>query len=213
MSKLLLSIIIACSLGLTGCTEEDKQSTGNETLDNALGIKTEEKAEKPEKDKPKTTEKKVETQKQEQKTENKHQEATEEDVAEVAKRRNFVIGQCMSCGKTLRESDEYKIYNKTDDSELVCISCYNEGYHKCMDCGKITNGYDDDTLTGSDGIRCKDCTEAYWNETPKESAVYYCNTCGSKTENPEEVTVDDNGNTICLNCYFAEHDQIGDAPE
>ena len=50
MKELLLAILIACSLGLGGCTEQP-ESTGNKQLDDALGIKTEEKIKEPKKDK------------------------------------------------------------------------------------------------------------------------------------------------------------------
>lgn len=50
MKELLLAILIACSLGLGGCTEQP-ESTGNKQLDDALGVKTEEKIKEPKKDK------------------------------------------------------------------------------------------------------------------------------------------------------------------
>ena len=60
MKELILAIVIACSLGMSGCTEDNPKSTGNEQIDDALGIKTEEKVEEPEK---KEEEKKTETKK------------------------------------------------------------------------------------------------------------------------------------------------------
>lgn len=218
MKELLLAILIACSLGLGGCTE-DQESTGNKQLDDALGVKTEEKVKEPKKDKKeKKEEKKTEKEKSESKiktaekkketkteTKKEYKQSTNEDVAEIAKRRNFVIGTCLSCEGLIHEDDNFKEYRDS----YVCEKCYNNAYLKCMDCGKTTNSYDKDVLVGSDGVRCKECSKKY----EEGLNVEHCSKCGKKmkTTDTSEYTYDDNGNIVCLDCYFAENDQIGDS--
>lgn len=211
MKELLLAILIACSLGLGGCTE-DQESTGNKQLDDALGVKTEEKVKEPKKEKKTEKEKsesKIKTaeKKKETKTETKkeYKQSTNEDVAEIAKRRNFVIGTCLSCEGLIHEDDNFKEYRDS----YVCEKCYNNAYLKCMDCGKTTNSYDKDVLVGSDGVRCKECSKKY----EEGLNVEHCSKCGKKmkTTDTSEYTYDDNGNIVCLDCYFAENDQIGDS--
>lgn len=218
MKELLLAILIACSLGLGGCTE-DQDSTGNKQLDDALGVKTEEKIKEPKKGKKeKKEEKKTEKEKSESKiktaekkketkteTKKEYKQSTNEDVAEIAKRRNFVIGTCLSCEGLIHEDDNFKEYRDS----YVCEKCYNNAYLKCMDCGKTTNSYDKDVLVGSDGVRCKECSKKY----EEGLNVEHCSKCGKKikTTDTSEYTYDDNGNIVCLDCYFAENDQIGDS--
>ena len=209
MKELLLAILIACSLGLGGCTE-DQDSTGNKQLDDALGIKTEEKIKEPKKDKKeKKEEKKTEKEKSESKikteTKKEYKQFTNEDVAEIAKRRNFVIGTCLSCEGLIHEDDNFKEYRDS----YVCEKCYNNAYLKCMDCGKTTNSYDKDVLVGSDGVRCKECSKKY----EEGLNVEHCSKCGKKmkTTDTSEYTYDENGKVVCLDCYFAENDQIGDS--
>ena len=194
MKELLLAILIACSLGLGGCTEQP-ESTGNKQLDDALGIKTEEKKTEKEKAESKT---KTETKKE-------YKQPTNEDVAETAKRRNFVIGTCLSCEGLIHENDNFKEYRDS----YVCEKCYNNAYLKCMDCGKTTNSYDKDVLVGSDGVRCKECSKKY----EEGLNVEHCSKCGKKmkTTDTSEYTYDENGKVVCLDCYFAENDQIGDS--
>ena len=209
MKELLLAILIACSLGLGGCTEQP-ESTGNKQLDNALGIKTEEKIKEPKKDKKeKKEEKKTEKEKSESKTKTEtkkeYKQSTNEDVTETAKRRNFVISTCLSCGDLIHEDDNFKEYRDS----YVCEKCYNNAYLKCMDCGKTTNSYDKDVLVGSDGVRCKECSKKY----EEGLNVEHCSKCGKKmkTTDTSEYTYDENGKVVCLDCYFAENDQIGDS--
>ena len=209
MKELLLAILIACSLGLGGCTEQP-ESTGNKQLDDALGVKTEEKIKEPKKDKKeKKEEKKTEKEKSESKTKTEakkeYRQSTNEDVAETAKRRNFVIGTCLSCEGLIHEDDNFKEYRDS----YVCEKCYNNAYLKCMDCGKTTNSYDKDVLVGSDGVRCKECSKKY----EEGLNVEYCSKCGKKmkTIDTSEYTYDENGKVVCLDCYFAENDQIGDS--
>ena len=209
MKELLLAILIACSLGLGGCTEQP-ESTGNKQLDDALGVKTEEKIKEPKKDKKeKKEEKKTEKEKSESKTKTEtkkeYRQSTNEDVAETAKRRNFVIGTCLSCEGLIHENDNFKEYRDS----YVCEKCYNNAYLKCMDCGKTTNSYDKDVLVGSDGVRCKECSKKY----EEGLNVEHCSKCGKKmkTTDTSEYTYDENGKVVCLDCYFAENDQIGDS--
>ena len=209
MKELLLAILIACSLGLGGCTEQP-ESTGNKQLDDALGVKTEEKIKEPKKDKKeKKEEKKTEKEKSESKTKTEtkkeYRQSTNEDVAETAKRRNFVIGTCLSCEGLIHEDDNFKEYRDS----YVCEKCYNNAYLKCMDCGKTTNSYDKDVLVGSDGVRCKECSKKY----EEGLNVEHCSKCGKKmkTTDTSEYTYDENGKVVCLDCYFAENDQIGDS--
>ena len=209
MKELLLAILIACSLGLGGCTEQP-ESTGNKQLDDALGVKTEEKIKEPKKDKKeKKEEKKTEKEKSESKTKTEtkkeYKQSTNEDVAETAKRRNFVIGTCLSCEGLIHEDDNFKEYRDS----YVCEKCYNNAYLKCMDCGKTTNSYDKDVLVGSDGVRCKECSKKY----EEGLNVEHCSKCGKKmkTTDTSEYTYDENGKVVCLDCYFAEHEQIGDS--
>ena len=209
MKELLLAILIACSLGLGGCTEQP-ESTGNKQLDDALGIKTEEKIKEPKKDKKeKKEEKKTEKEKSESKTKTEtkkeYEQATLEETAEIAKRRNFVIGTCLSCEGLIHEDDNFKEYRDS----YVCEKCYNNAYLKCMDCGKTTNSYDKDVLVGSDGVRCKECSKKY----EEGLNVEHCSKCGKKmkTTDTSEYTYDENGKVVCLDCYFAENDQIGDS--
>ena len=209
MKELLLAILIACSLGLGGCTEQP-ESTGNKQLDDALGIKTEEKIKEPKKDKnEKKEEKKTEKEKSESKTKTEtkkeYKQSTNEDVAETAKRRNFVIGTCLSCEGLIHEDDNFKEYRDS----YVCKKCYNKGYLKCMDCGKTVNIYDKDVIGGSDGVRCKKCSKKYEDGLNVE----HCSKCGKKmkTTDTSEYTYDENGKVVCLDCYFAENDQIGDS--
>ena len=93
--------------------------------------------------------------------------------------------------------------------EWVCEKCYNNAYLKCMDCGKTTNSYDKDVLVGSDGVRCKECSKKY----EEGLNVEHCSKCGKKikTTDTSEYTYDENGKVVCLDCYFAENDQIGDS--
>ena len=196
MKELLLAILIACSLGLGGCTE-DQDSTGNKQLDDALGVKTEEKIKEPKKDKKeKKEEKKTEKEKSESKTKTEtkkeYKQSTNEDVAETAKRRNFVISTCLSCGDLIHEDDNFKEYRDS----YVCEKCYNNAYLKCMDCGKTTNSYDKDVLVGSDGVRCKECSKKYENGLNVE----HCSKCGKKmkTTDTSEYTYDENGKIVCL---------------
>lgn len=214
MSKLLLSIIIACSLGLTGCTEEDKQSTGNKALDDALGIKTEEKVKEPEsKESTKEDKKKTDTKtkKSEDTKESKKdpQTESEEEMIKRVNARDIVLGPCDKCDRIIRRSE----LGYDDVDRIICKDCYNKGYTKCMDCGKTINEYDKGVDAGSSGLRCKDCIEAYINNIGNDT--YHCSKCGTEVEigNSQSSTYDDNGNLLCLNCYFNEHDQIGDAPE
>ena len=209
MKELLLAILIACSLGLGGCTEQP-ESTGNKQLDDALGVKTEEKIKEPKKDKKeKKEEKKTEKEKSESKTKTEtkkeYRQSTNEDVAETAKRRNFVIGTCLSCEGLIHEDDNFKEYRDS----YVCEKCYNNAYLKCMDCGKTTNSYDKDVLVGSDGVRCKECSKKY----EEGLNVEHCSKCGKKmkTTDTSEYTYDENGKVVCLDCYFTENDQIGDS--
>ena len=209
MKELLLAILIAYSLGLGGCTEQS-ESTGNKQLDDALGIKTEEKIKEPKKDKKeKKEEKKTEKEKSESKTKTEtkkeYKKSTNKDVAEIAKRRNFVIGTCLSCEGLIHEDDNFKEYRDS----YVCEKCYNNAYLKCMDCGKTTNSYDKDVLVGSDGVRCKECSKKY----EEGLNVEHCSKCGKKmkTTDTSEYTYDENGKVVCLDCYFAENDQIGDS--
>lgn len=218
MKELLLAILIACSLGLGGCTE-DQESTGNKQLDDALGVKTEEKIKEPKKDKKeKKEEKKTEKEKSESKiktaekkketkteTKKEYKQSTNEDVAETAKRRNFVISTCYLCEGLIHEDDNFKEYN----GHYLCKKCYNKGYVNCMDCGKRINYYSEETYSGSAGTRCKECERKYEEKTSTE----YCSKCGKKMKiaNTSEYTYDDNGNIVCLDCYFAENDQIGDS--
>ena len=209
MKELLLAILIACSLGLGGCTEQP-ESTGNKQLDDALGIKTEEKIKEPKKDKKeKKEEKKTEKEKSESKTKTEtkkeYKQTTLEETAETAKRRNFVIGTCLSCEGLIHEDDNFKEYRDS----YVCEKCYNNAYLKCMDCGKTTNSYDKDVLVGSDGVRCKECSKKY----EEGLNVEHCSKCGKKmkTTDTSEYTYDENGKVVCLDCYFAENDQIGDS--
>ena len=209
MKELLLAILIACSLGLGGCTEQP-ESTGNKQLDDALGVKTEEKIKEPKKDKKeKKEEKKTEKEKSESKTKTEtkkeYKQSTNEDVAKTAKRRNFVISTCLSCGGLIHEDDNFKEYRDS----YVCEKCYNNAYLKCMDCGKTTNSYDKDVLVGSDGVRCKECSKKY----EEGLNVEHCSKCGKKmkTTDTSEYTYDENGKVVCLDCYFAENDQIGDS--
>ena len=207
MKELLLAILIACSLGLGGCTE-GQDSTGNKQLDDALGVKTEEKIKEPKKDKKeKKEEKKTEKSESKTKTETKkeYKKSTNKDVAEIAKRRNFVIGTCLSCEGLIHEDDNFKEYRDS----YVCEKCYNNAYLKCMDCGKTTNSYDKDVLVGSDGVRCKECSKKY----EEGLNVEHCSKCGKKmkTTDTSEYTYDENGKVVCLDCYFAENDQIGDS--
>ena len=209
MKELLLAILIACSLGLGGCTEQP-ESTGNKQLDDALSIKTEEKIKEPKKDKKeKKEEKKTEKEKSESKTKTEtkkeYKQSTNEDVAKTAKRRNFVISTCLSCGDLIHEDDNFKEYRDS----YVCEKCYNNAYLKCMDCGKTTNSYDKDVLVGSDGVRCKECSKKY----EEGLNVEHCSKCGKKmkTTDTSEYTYDENGKVVCLDCYFAENDQIGDS--
>ena len=209
MKELLLAILIACSLGLGGCTEQP-ESTGNKQLDDALGVKTEEKIKEPKKDKKeKKEEKKTEKEKSESKTKTEtkkeYKQSTNEDVAKTAKRRNFVISTCLSCGDLIHEDDNFKEYRDS----YVCEKCYNNAYLKCMDCGKTTNSYDKDVLVGSDGVRCKECSKKY----EEGLNVEHCSKCGKKmkTTDTSEYTYDENGKVVCLDCYFAENDQIGDS--
>ena len=209
MKELLLAILIACSLGLGGCTE-GQDSTGNKQLDDALGVKTEEKIKEPKKDKKeKKEEKKTEKEKSESKTKTEtkkeYKQTTLEETAETAKRRNFVIGTCLSCEGLIHEDDNFKEYRDS----YVCEKCYNNAYLKCMDCGKTTNSYDKDVLVGSDGVRCKECSKKY----EEGLNVEHCSKCGKKmkTTDTSEYTYDENGKVVCLDCYFAENDQIGDS--
>ena len=209
MKELLLAILIACSLGLGGCTEQP-ESTGNKQLDDALGIKTEEKIKEPKKDKKeKKEEKKTEKEKSESKTKTEtkkeYKQTTLEETTEIAKRRNFVIGTCLSCEGLIHEDDNFKEYRDS----YVCEKCYNNAYLKCMDCGKTTNSYDKDVLVGSDGVRCKECSKKY----EEGLNVEHCSKCGKKmkTTDTSEYTYDENGKVVCLDCYFAENDQIGDS--
>ena len=207
MKELLLAILIACSLGLGGCTEQP-ESTGNKQLDDALGIKTEEKIKEPKKDKKeKKEEKKTEKSESKTKTETKkeYKQTTLEETAEIDKRRNFVIGTCLSCEGLIHEDDNFKEYRDS----YVCEKCYNNAYLKCMDCGKTTNSYDKDVLVGSDGVRCKECSKKY----EEGLNVEHCSKCGKKikTTDTSEYTYDENGKVVCLDCYFAENDQIGDS--
>lgn len=215
MKELLLAILIACSLGLGGCTE-DQESTGNKQLDDALGVKTEEKIKEPKKtDSNKKEEvKKTNTKRNkktvEKKTNNNSKKSDKDEPnpqsdEEIAKRRNFVISTCSSCGSLIHEDDNFKEYKDS----YICKKCYDNAYDKCMDCGKRINYYSDETYSGSDGTRCKECMRKYDEET----STIYCSKCGKKMKiaNTSEYTYDDNGNIVCLDCYFAENDQIGDS--
>ena len=183
MKELILAIIIACSLGMSGCTEDNTQSTGNKQIDDAMGIKTEEKAEEPEK---------------------KKEEEDEQELKERVSKRNIVMGNCAECDKVICRNDDYV---ETKDL-FVCRDCYNKTKTKCMDCGKTIKAYDEEVTTGSDGCRCKDCTEAYENSLSNYSDYgddygdYCCEECGSELS-PEEVCTQ-NGRILCPDCAFSE---------
>ena len=196
MKELILAIVIACSLGMSGCTEDNPKSTGNEQIDDALGIKTEEKVEEPEK---KEEEKKTETK--------KTKEDEDRELTERVTKRNIVMGNCYECGKVIRRNDDYV---ETDQYEFVCKSCYDKGYRKCVDCGKSVNAYDNGVSAGSTGLRCKDCTEAYINDTsdiePMEYGDdygdYYCEACGIGLA--KEEVCEQNGRMLCPDCALGE---------
>ena len=46
-------------------------------------------------------------------------------------------------------------------------------------------------------------------------SLNYCSKCGVEVEigNSQSCTYDDNGNLLCLDCYFEDNDQVGDMPE
>lgn len=218
MKELILAILIACSLVLSGCTE-NQQNTRDKQLDDTSNTKTKEKVEKTKlkkevkntndkKENLKEPEKKAETKNSKSKTvkENESDPQSDEEVARRVSERNIVVGECIMCNKTISRND----VAKDDGESLLCKSCYNKGYRKCLNCGKIANGYDKGTSCGSTGILCEECTEKYLEG---EIEIEYCTKCGKKLETDEmnPYVHDDNGNIICLNCYFAEHDQIGDS--
>ena len=195
MSELILAIIIACSLGVSGCT--DNNSSG---LQEDNKTKTEEKVKESEK----KDEKKEQPKKETKKTETK-----QEKDEEIGSNRNYVIAQCTICDGLIHESDGgYKVC----EGDIICLDCYNKAYRKCIDCGKTVNGYDEGVSAGSTGLRCKDCTEAYINDTsdiePMEYGddygdyEYHCEDCGSGL-NKEEVCYH-NGKTLCPDCALGE---------
>ena len=196
MKTLILAILIACSLGVSGCTDDNSSGLQEDTKPI-----TEEKVEEPEKEQPKKEEeeKEVDTKKTE--------EEEERELEERVTKRNIVIGNCYVCDKVLQRNDDYE---ETDQYGFICRSCYNKSYGKCIDCGKTVNAYDDGVSAGSTGLRCKDCTEAYMNDTsdiePMEYGDdygdYYCEECGSGLS-PEEVCTQ-NGRTLCPDCAFGE---------
>lgn len=220
MSKLLLSIIIACSLGLSGCTE-DQEGTENKQLDDALGIKTEEKVESKESEKTeiKTTDnnkkKDTKTKKEQSKTEKKADNnskksdedepdpQSEEEMAKRVNNRDIVVGQCIECNRTIRRSEI-----GIDRDYLLCKDCYNKGYTKCLNCGKTINGYDEGIVNGSSGSLCSE-------ECAKQFTSDYCSKCGKEVDvnTSGSYVYDDYGILFCPDCYFAEHEQVGDAPE
>lgn len=139
------------------------------------------------------------------------QDNKSETIKPVEERRNFVISTCASCGALIHENDKFK---ECKDYYL-CIDCYNKGYCKCLNCGKTINGYDKDVSNGSSGSLCKECTEEYIYNSDNVNTKNYCSKCGKELDidSSSSCTYDDNGNLLCLDCYFAENDQIGDMQE
>lgn len=200
MKELILAIIIACSLGMSGCTENNPKSTGNEQIDDALSIKTEEKVEEPEKKKeqPKKEKKKEDTKRTE--------EEDEQELKERVSKRNIVMGNCAECDKVICRNDDYI---ETKDL-FVCRDCYNKTKAKCMDCGKTVKIYNEEVTSGSDGYRCKDCTKAYENSLDDHSDYYYgddygdycCEECGVGLS--KEEVCEQNGRILCPDCALGE---------
>ena len=93
MKELLLAILIACSLGLGGCTEQP-ESTGNKQLDDALGIKTEEKVKEPKKEKKTEKEKSESKTKTETKKEYEQQKALIQDVVQSSNIQSGILNFC-----------------------------------------------------------------------------------------------------------------------
>ena len=132
------------------------------------------------------------------------QDNKSETIKPVEERRNFVISTCASCETLIHENDKFK---ECKDYYL-CIDCYNKGYCKCLNCGKTINSYDEGIINGSSGSLCSEkCAEEFTSD--------YCSKCGRKVNVnvSGSCTYDDNGNLLCLDCYFAENDQIGDMQE
>lgn len=202
MKEILLIISLICSLSFTGCSEEqktDKQVNDlpKQKVEQKIEKEKTTKTDKPKKEeKQKTEEPKRETKKKD--TESKQEETEqkdnkeEKDLAEdAAERRNFVISQCVNCGKLIHESDNYI----ESHYGYVCMDCYNNSYEKCIRCGKTVNAYDDNVSCGSSGYMCEDCDKEYSKET-EQKGESTCPGCGMQMT---EI----NGIYCCLNinCY------------
>lgn len=202
MGELLLVIIIACSLGLGGCTNSEVQE------DTEPKTKVEENTEKEEKTEEKETEeqlKKEDKKEETKKTETKQEKDEEQELIERVSKRNIVIGNCHVCDKVLQRSDDYE---ESLQYGFTCRSCYNKGVTKCSRCGKTINSYDDSSHTGSSGVYCDDCYDAMYADDYSNYSddygdyEYYCDDCGSGL-NQEEVCRQ-NGKTLCPDCAFSE---------
>lgn len=199
MKELILAIVIACSLGMSGCTEDNPQSTGNKQIDDALGIKTEEKVEEPEK----KEEKKKEQSKKEEKK--KTEEEEERELTERVSKRNIVIGNCHVCNKVMQRNDDYE---DTDEYGFICRSCYNKGVTKCTRCGKTINCYADSSHTGSSGVYCDACYDAMYDDDyndyyyGEDYGDYCCEECGVGLA--KEEVCEQNGRMLCPDCALGE---------
>ena len=63
----------------------------------------------------------------------------------------------------------------------------------------------------------KELVATRYEATGDKCRIYrcVCSKCGKELDidSSSSCTYDDNGNLLCLDCYFAENDQIGDIQE
>ena len=86
--------------------------------------------------------------------------------------------------------DSYAIYDK----DILLGFCLNE-----IEAQEIVLTLTEEYIYNSDNVNTKN----------------YCSKCGKELDidSSSSCTYDDNGNLLCLDCYFAENDQIGDMQE
>lgn len=146
-----------------------------------------------------------------------------EDCAEAM---GFV--QCSECGEWISEDESYTTY----DGDVICESCYDDGFFTCPDCGEIYRTEDAVRVnpdTSHEDYVCQDCadrnyvqcdhcgeyfdTHYLWAEDDHRAICenccdYYvvCEECGTIMHIDDALYSESYGGYLCEDCYEEEED-------
>lgn len=203
MKELILVLVIACSLGIGGCTKDNNTVNDNNTKS------------------PAKVEEKIEEEIEPDVNEDKQQQT----------QTSKIIGVCYECGKDLYDNEF--AYDFGDGNHFLCKACYNtcsmceatmndnegqivKGYGKicdncykhidiCDNCGMTINLEYEESYKVSYGTYCENCyidlNASNTSDVPADTSIsYYCDWC----ENPV-YTYDEQHNYydsyLCSDCY------------